>query len=119
MKRLILLAVLSVLAGRTAADDQASAAAVAALGDLGRLNGQALACGEQAVAAQAKQLAIRHAPKTRRYGELFEQATSTAFLGQGQPEHPPCPPAADFSGRLEELAQRLQTVLPAAPATSG
>ncbi|EXI77925.1 MAG: hypothetical protein AW10_03412 [Candidatus Accumulibacter appositus] len=119
MKRLTFLAALSFLAGPAAATpesaaDASAASSLAAIGDLGQLNGQALACGEMAIASEAKKLAIRHAPKTRRYGESFEEETNAAFLAQGQMGHAPCPTASTFSGRLNELSERLQTLLPAA-----
>lgn len=87
-----------------------SDAGMAAVQDLGRLNGQALACGELALSGQTKSLMIKHAPKTRGYGEIFETATSTAFLARGREGG--CPGAADFTTRLTELSDRLQTVLP-------
>ena len=80
MNRLSLFALLTLLAGTAAAEPEAALAAIA---DLGRLNGQALACSQMAAAGQAKSLMIRHAPKTRRYGEAFEEATNAAFLAQG------------------------------------
>ncbi len=113
MKRLTLLAALSLLTGPAAATANA-ASTLAAIADLGQLNGQALACGEMAIAGEAKKMAIRHAPKTRRYGESFEEETNAAFLAQGEKGHAPCPTASTFSGRLDELSERLQTLLPAA-----
>lgn len=118
MKRLTLLAALmSLLAGPAAVAQEAITAALAAIADLGQLNGQALACEQVAIASAAKQLAIRHAPKTRAYGETFEEHTNTAFLAQGKKGQDPCPAASAFSARLDELSVRLQSLLPAAPAT--
>lgn len=114
MKRLTLLAALSLLAGPATATPDAGLAAIT---DVGQLNGQALACGEMAVAAEAKKLVIRHAPKTRRYGQLFEEETNAAFLSQGKGPDP-CPTATAFSDRLGELAKRLQVLLPAAAPTA-
>jgi hypothetical protein len=124
MKRLTLFAAMSLLAGPAAATPEPAASAasaastLAAISDLGQLNGQALACGEMAIAGEAKQLVIRHAPKSRRYGETFEEQTNTAFLAQGQKGHEPCPATGTFSGRLDELSKRLQALLPTAPAAS-
>lgn len=112
MKRIILSTVLCLLAGSTLAEADA-AAGLAAIEDLGRLNGQALACGQMATAGQAKALMIRHAPKTRRYGEAFESATNAAFLAQG-PDQESCPPPAALAGKVTELSGRLQASLPAA-----
>ncbi|MBL8394492.1 MAG: hypothetical protein JNK99_07015 [Candidatus Accumulibacter sp.] len=100
---------LLLLAGTAVADPEA---ALTVIGDLGWLNGQALACGQMASSGQAKALMIRHAPKTRRYGEAFEQQTSDAFLVQGQ-EPDRCPAPDAFAARLSELSARLQAVLPA------
>lgn len=112
MKRIPLIAVLCLLAGAALAEVDASAG-LAAIQDLGRVNGQALACGQMATSSQSKQLMIRHAPKTRRYGELFEEATNAAFLRQGK-DQDSCPQPAEFAARLSELAGRLQATLPAA-----
>lgn len=115
MPRTLLLSLLIVLAGPAAADpDSVPVAALAAISDLGRLNGQALACSQMGSASQAKKLMIRHAPKTRRYGEVFEEQTSEAFLAQGR-DLTACPSAGDFSRRLDDLSLRLQSLLPVGP----
>lgn len=111
MKRISLLVSLLLIAVPAFAADPD--AGLAAIQDLGRLNGQALACGEMATSGKAKALMIRHAPKTRRYGELFEEATNAAFLTQGK-DTDGCPKAVEFSARLAELGGRLQATLPAA-----
>jgi len=114
MPRVLLSSLLIVLAVPAFADaDAIPAAALSAIGDLGRLNGQALACGERGGAGQAKLLMIRHAPKTRRYGEVYEERTNQAFLAQGG-DLASCPSAADFASRLDDLSRRLQSLLPAA-----
>lgn len=113
MKRLataVTLAALAALSLPAAADTPVGSSEI---NELGRVNGQALACGEMAASRQAKSLMIRHAPKTRGYGEQFEAETNTAFLAQGKSAEP-CPTAANFSGKLSKLAERLQAVLPAA-----
>jgi len=107
MRHLTLLAFLSLFVGAAMAD-----AGLAAVGELGRLNGQALACDEKAVVSQIKALMIRYSPKTRRYGEIFEEQSSAAFLAQGERE---CPATADFNSRVDEMAQRLPAVLPLGP----
>lgn len=108
MKHLALVAALICLAGAAAADTEAG---LAIIGDLGQLNGQALACGQTGAVAEAKTLVIQHAPKTRRYGEIFEEQTNAAFLSQGKGQQV-CPTAADFAARLQSLSRRLQTALP-------
>ncbi|HAY28778.1 MAG TPA: hypothetical protein PK440_19560 [Candidatus Accumulibacter phosphatis] len=112
MSRTLLLSLLILVSGPVAADsDPDPTAALAAIGDLGRLNGQALACRQTASASQAKTLMIRHAPKTRRYGEVFEERTSEAFLAQGR-DVAACPSAEVLRGRLDDLSLRLQSLLP-------
>ncbi len=54
---------------------------------------------------------IRYAPKTRRYGTLFETATNAAFLAATK-EGAPCPTKADLAARLAESAAALQAVFP-------
>lgn len=85
-------------------------AGLAEVGELGRLNGQALACAQSANIARIKAVMINHAPKSRRYGEAFEQATQAGFSGAHQPG---CPDAAALARRVEETAARLQTLFPA------
>lgn len=86
-------------------------AGMAVLQNLGELNGQALACRQMAISGRAKSLTIKHSPKTRRYGEIFEAATSSAFLEQGK-ALAACPTSTEFSRRITELAGRLQATLP-------
>lgn len=111
MKPIALCLSLALLALPVAAESQD--AGLSALQDLGQLNGQALACSQMAVSGKAKSLMIRHAPKTRRYGEVFEEATNAAFLEQGKIEGG-CPTATVFTARLSVLTARLQASLPAA-----
>lgn len=89
----------------------------------GRINGQALACGHAPVAARVKTLMISHVPKLREHGEIFERATTAAFLAQGQ-DKAACPPAVALTIELETTARPLfQTPATAAvaeePATAG
>lgn len=79
--------------------------------DLGRLNGQALACSHTEAAARIKTMMIKHAPKTRRYGTAFEEATNEAFLAQTR-EQDTCQAASVLTLQAEEVVQRLQAVLP-------
>jgi len=111
MKRLTLLATLSLLAGPAASTLEEG---LSAIGALGQLNGQALACGNMSVASQAKELVIAHPAKTRNYGEVFEEQTNAAFLRQGK-DHAECPTDEDFAGALRSLSNRLQVALPAPP----
>jgi hypothetical protein len=83
-----------------------------AINDLAQLNGQALACQDLKVAGRAKGLMLAHAPKTARFGNAFEEGTQQSYLAQLRNESD-CPDTATLSTRLNTLAQRLQTNLPA------
>lgn len=91
---------LLMVAGNARAD--ANADLTAAVQTLGRINGQALACKHTAASTRVKTLMIGRVPKTRDFGELFETATTNAFLAQGGT---PCPSAAALAVEIE-LATR-------------
>lgn len=85
--------------------------------DLGRLNGQALACGYGDTSARIKAVMIQHAPKSRRYGAAFEEATNEAFLAQSRKERNACLDGPTLNSQVDETTLRLQAALPvAAPA---
>ena len=111
MKSFVLLA--SLVLATFPAFSETQEAGIATLQELGRLNGQALACSEMAFSKKAKALMILHAPKTRRYGEIFEEATNASFLNQGSTPDS-CPTPDDFNARLSDLSHHLQTSLPSA-----
>ncbi len=92
-------------------------AAVAAVKQLGALNGQALACSEKDAAARAKVLMLAHSPKTARFGAAYEEATQEAFLAQTRASGT-CPDAKALDGKLNDVAQRLQAALPITPAAT-
>lgn len=110
MRVAALLALLAVLALPAHADE--AAAALAAVTDLGRINGSALACGEKIVSAQAKNLMLLHAPRTPRFGAAFEQATQQGFLAQVK-EQTACPDADTFAQDIDRIAAELRAQLPA------
>lgn len=89
-------------------------AAVAAVRQLGAVNGQALACAEKAAAARAKVLMLAHSPKTARFGAAYEEATQEAYLAQTRASGT-CPDAKALDGKLNDAAQKLQAALPIAP----
>jgi protein SCO1/2 len=104
---------LAVLCGLTfsamaLASDEAGLAAVR---ELGRLNGQALACGQKDTAAWVRVLMLNHAPKTRVYGEAYEEGTQESFVAHGKGM--PCPSPAELARKLEPVTQHLKTALPA------
>jgi hypothetical protein len=105
------------LAGAALADDATIEAAVAVVRELGTVNGQALACGHSSTVAWSKVLMMNHAPKTRRFGEAFEEGTQAAFLAHSR-EPATCPDATALANRLQQVSERLRAALPpAAPAS--
>lgn len=88
-------------------------AGLQAITDLAQVNGQALACQDMQAARRAKNLMLAHAPKTARFGSAFEEGTQQSYLAQTR-DAAPCPDAAALSVRLDAIAQRLQSSLPAA-----
>ncbi len=85
---------------------------LSAVRDLGRLNGLTLACGQKEAASWVRVLMLNHAPKTRAYGEAYEEGTQESFLAHGKGT--PCPGSAELNARLDEIAGRLKAVLPVA-----
>ena len=91
--------------------------ALQVVGELAQVNGQALACQELKIAARAKRLMITHAPKTARFGDAYEVGTQQSYSAQTNGTAT-CPDSAALTQRLDAIAQRLQTVLPATPTES-
>ena len=91
----------------------AADAGLAEIRDLGRLNGQALACSYTDAAARIKTVMIQHAPKSRRYGAAFEEATHAAFLDQVKKDQAACIDGPTLTSQVEEVTQRLLAALPA------
>ncbi|PKO38881.1 MAG: hypothetical protein CVU33_06965 [Betaproteobacteria bacterium HGW-Betaproteobacteria-6] len=77
----------------------------AAVETIGRLNGVALACQQPALVARARNAVITIAPKTRAYGEAFENATNAAYLEQGKGIA--CPDPASLSSDIAAAEKRL------------
>lgn len=113
MKRFVLALCFLGLALPVAADSP-SDAGLAEVRSLGLLNGQALACSHKQTAARIKAVMINHAPKSRRYGEAFEAATSQAFLAQVKIDPAACQDEQALASQAEDLAARLQAAVPAA-----
>ena len=80
---------------------------------LGSLNGLSLACDFADTVSRIKAVMIEHAPKSRRYGAAFEEATNKAFLDQSRKEMTSCPDGPTLNGQVDEATQRLQAALPA------
>ncbi len=90
-----------------AADDR-----LAAVKELGRINGEALACERKDTAAWVRVLMLTYAPKTRAHGEAYEAGTQERFVAQGRGV--PCSPPAELAARIEEVTLRLKGSAPAA-----
>ena len=113
MKRILLTAYLIALALNTHAAEIPADAGLAEVRGLGRLNGEALACSYRDAAAHIKALIIKHAPKSRRFGDAFEAATSEAFRDTLKTGQDACPEVAVIDGQVDELTARLQAAVPA------
>ena len=96
--------------GLAAAAQASEEAGLAAVRDLGRLNGNALACGQKDTAAWVRVLMLNHAPKTRTYGEAYEEGTQETFAAHGRGA--PCPSQTEFAVKLDGVTQRLKAALP-------
>lgn len=107
-----LIVLLNLVAAFPAAAEDVEAG-LAAVRQLGTLNGQALACADKDAAAHARLLMLAHAPKTPRFGTAYEEATQEGYLAQTRGAAP-CPEAKALAAGIDELAQRLRTTLPAA-----
>ena len=112
MKRLTRVIILLSMAAPLPTIAQDAEAGLAAVKQLGALNGQALACSEKDAAAHAKALMLAHAPKTARFGAAYEEATQEGYLAQTRASGT-CPDVKTLAGKLDEVAQRLRTALPA------
>lgn len=106
MKRLFACSLL-LLAGLPVAQADEGTAAVE---EIGRINGAALACAQPAIVSRARNTVTTTAPKTREIGEAFEAATNAAYLAQGQSA---CPDGAELSRRLAAAEARLKAAYPA------
>ena len=112
MKRsALLLCFLSVALSARAADS-ATDAGLTEVQALGSINGQALACGYTDTVSRIKTVIIQHAPKSRRYGAAFEEATNKSFLEQTRKEQTTCPDGPTLNAQVDEATQRLQTAVP-------
>jgi len=112
MRRFALALCLLGLALPVAADSSVDAG-LKEVRDLGLLNGQALACSHTQVASRIKKIMIQHAPKSRRYGEVFEVATNEAFLAQVKKDSAICPDAPALASQAEAVTALLLSAVPA------
>jgi hypothetical protein len=96
------------------AESPSAAPGEAALSALGQLNGQSLACKQEALSARTRQIVIDVVPKERPLGEIFEQATSAAFLKQGT-DGLSCPDSKTLSAQIEAQEKVLKLRFPGKP----
>lgn len=75
--------------------------------ELGRVNGLALACGHAQVSSKARAMMVLRSPKTRRFGEAFENASTEAFNEQTAASAT-CPEPVVLELRLEMTELRMQ-----------
>ncbi|MDP2155706.1 MAG: hypothetical protein Q8J61_06860 [Sulfuricella sp.] len=113
MKRSALLLCFLSLALSARAAESSTDAGLTEVQALGSINGQALACDYAETVSRIKTVMIQHAPKSRRYGAAFEEATNKAFLDQSRKKMTTCPDGPTFSGQVDEATQRLQAAIPA------
>lgn len=110
MKRLLALSAALIVAGTAnaePAEPPAVADLLAGVAELGRVNGTALACGYAELPPKAKAMMLLRAPKTRRFGEAYENASSEAFRAQTGGNQP-CPEQVMLALRLEAADLKLQ-----------
>lgn len=103
---LIALGSLSAMTGSTSAAELDPAVLQTTVQNIGRINGQALACGYSDLVARAKTVVIARVPKTRTSGEAFESATSEAFIQQGS-DKANCPPRTALAVELDNVVKPL------------
>lgn len=103
-KALPMLALLLAIASGTHADETALHQAIS---ELGRLNGIALACKQNALTARMREIMVDTVPKERNIGEVFEQATHASFLDFGSTGNL-CPDGRSLAGDIELAREKLR-----------
>lgn len=115
MRQIMAILALAGLALAARADGPDADKGLAAVAELGRVNGTALACNRADIVGKAKALMVQRAPKTRQYGEAFEVATNEAFLALTA-DQARCPVEVILSLRFEAADLRFADVFPLPPA---
>ncbi len=78
-----------------------------AIGELGTLNGIALACKQNALTARMREIMVDTVPKERDIGEVFERATHTSFLDFGR-SGKVCPDGKSLAGDIDLVREKLR-----------
>jgi len=108
MKHIALSLLALLFAGGALAD--AREEGMALVTELGTANGVALACRDTPTAHRIKQLVIDVVPRTRVWGQQFEDATSSGYLAQHEPGKT-CPQAGALTAQVDQLEARLRAAL--------
>ena len=109
MRHALAFCALCAMVSAAAADTAGTEAELAAVADLGQVNGIALACNRADLVTKAKALMVARVPKTRAFGEAFETSTNDAFRAQGSEA---CPVDVVLSLRLEAADLKLGNAFP-------
>jgi len=75
--------------------------------ELGEINGIALNCNYAGQVRMMKRAMVRHAPKTRAFGRLFDEATNDSFLRFIE-EKRNCPSKEALSRRVKASIKKLR-----------
>ena len=79
---------------------------------LGQLNGKALACSQTENISRIKAVMIKHSPKLRYYGAIFEKTTEESFMNRSQ-DQDACVDAPLIALQIEDIEKRLVSLFAA------
>lgn len=85
---------------------------LAAIRELGNLNGIALHCGRLVETQRIKRELVPALPKRRQLGELFDYETNSSFLAAIDKKSA-CPSQQELDDQITEALVRLHAVYPA------
>jgi hypothetical protein len=100
----LLLCLLGQTTAQAASDEQ-----LAAIRELGRLNGIALQCNALPETQRMKRALVANLPKRRQLGELFDYETNQSFMAFIQTQAS-CPDPQSLSRQVDEQLIQLETV---------
>lgn len=106
-KTLFLLPLLTMLFWQSSANAN-SDGQLAAIGNLGKLNGVALQCRYLDQMRRIKQVLVLNLPKKRELGLHFEQTTNASFLAFMN-EQSDCPDVSAFVSQIDDAVTELET----------
>ena len=82
---------------------------LAAIRELGSLNGVALHCGRLEQTQRIKRVLVLTLPKRRQLGELFDYETNKAYMAFINDDST-CPSSESFNQQVDAAIDRLKTV---------